>query len=61
MLVVGGARGIMERAGLVARLEPAIGRTLSGGHLRAGSAEPGRGMLLVLWEPVDDLKQKKDG
>lgn len=45
---MGGPRGIMERAGLVARLEPAIGRILSGGHLRDGRAEPGRGMLLAV-------------
>lgn len=59
MADVGGARGIMERAGLEALLEVATGRTLSGGHLRAGRADPGRGMLLLgLCEPVDDLEQE---
>lgn len=61
MADVGGARGIMDKAGLEALLEVATGRTLSGGHFRAGRADPGRGMLLFgLWEPVDDLKKKEN-
>lgn len=45
---MGGARGIIERAGLVALLDPAMGRTLSGGHFLAGRTEPGKGMLLAI-------------
>lgn len=49
-----GPLGIIERAGLEALLELAIGLTLSGGHRLVGSADPGRGMLLPpLWGPAD--------
>lgn len=46
----------MDRAGLEARLPEvaATGRTLSGGHLRVGRADPGNGMLLPpLFGPFD--------
>lgn len=39
--------------------EPATGRTLSGGHLRAGRALPGNGIELVappLWGIAEDLR-----
>lgn len=57
MIWEGGARGIMDRAGLELLLELATGLTLSGGHLRAGMADPGNGMLLPpLWGMAEDLK-----
>lgn len=59
LLGAGGPRGIIERAGLDDLLDPATGRTLSGGHFRAGRADPGRGMLLPpLCGMEDDLKRR---
>lgn len=56
--MAGGPLGIIDRAGLVALEDPAMGRTLSGGHRREGNAEPGRGMLLPpLCGMADDLKR----
>lgn len=55
---VGGALGIIDNAGLVLLELLATGRTLSGGHLRAGREDPGSGMLLPpLWTIADDLKK----
>lgn len=53
----------MLSEGLDVPEDPAIGRTLSGGHLRAGSALPGKGIELVppLCGTAPDLRKKISG
>lgn len=58
-MAVGGPRGIIDKAGLEARLDPATGRTLSGGHLLDGKADPGIGMLDPPLCGIADLKIKQ--